>query len=303
MKAEHRVDRLISVVIPTRHRNDLLALCLERLAPGVQTLDAKRYEVIVSDDGRDTTAESLIREQFPWARWSEGPAKGPASNRNHGARQTRGNWVAFTDDDCLPSPQWLESFHEAILGGGDVFEGRTTCAAGLTSLFQQAPINENGGVLWSCNMMVRRDYFERLQGFDESFPCPHLEDVDFRERVYGLGDKICFVTEALIDHPPRPSNFGKKLGAMQETEFLFYYKTGHHKPYLLQHLRRMVSLRVQLLRNHSLSRESVTALLYLVPELVYVTQHGREWQKKYRDKYRNTSISYAPDLVTRSCQW
>ena len=40
-----------SVVIPTCERNDLLARCLERLAPGAQRFSADRYEVIVTDDG------------------------------------------------------------------------------------------------------------------------------------------------------------------------------------------------------------------------------------------------------------
>ena len=51
---------LISVVVPTCHRNDLLARCLEGLAPGAQTLPADQYEVIVTDDGTRSTAEALI---------------------------------------------------------------------------------------------------------------------------------------------------------------------------------------------------------------------------------------------------
>src|SRR5688500_16117871 len=97
----------ISVVIPTRHRNDLLALVLDRLAPGTQTLPADQYEVIVTDDGSITTAEAMIREKFSWARWTQGPRKGPAANRNHGASLAQGEWIAFTDDDCLPSSRWL----------------------------------------------------------------------------------------------------------------------------------------------------------------------------------------------------
>lgn len=42
---------LFSVVIPTCRRNDLLAKCLDRLAPGQQTLSPDQYEVIVTDDG------------------------------------------------------------------------------------------------------------------------------------------------------------------------------------------------------------------------------------------------------------
>src|SRR5688500_16589114 len=92
-----------SVVIPTYHRNDLLARCLRQLVPGRQTLDASRYEVIVTDDGRDTTAEAMIRDQFSFVRWVRGPQRGPAANRNNGVKHARGEWVVFTDDDCVPT--------------------------------------------------------------------------------------------------------------------------------------------------------------------------------------------------------
>ena len=82
---------MISVVIPTRHRNDPLAECLARLAPGVQTLAADRYEVIVTDDGSAETSADVVRQRFPWARWAAGPRRGPAANRNNGARQARGS--------------------------------------------------------------------------------------------------------------------------------------------------------------------------------------------------------------------
>src|SRR5882762_3404290 len=100
-------EPLISVVIPTYHRNDLLARCLERLAPGRQTIDASRYEVTVTDDSKTSTAEAMVREQFPFATWIKGPQRGPASNRNYGARAGKGTWIAFLDDDCVPGPGWL----------------------------------------------------------------------------------------------------------------------------------------------------------------------------------------------------
>jgi GT2 family glycosyltransferase len=299
MVAEDSKDCLISVVVPTRHRNDLLALCLQCLAPGVQTLEAKNYEVIVTDDGRDSTAEALIRSRFPWVRWVQGPVKGPAANRNYGARQALGRWVVFTDDDCLPSPQWLESFQRAAAGGDAVFEGKTICSEGLTSVLQHAPLNETGGALWSCNMMVLRTFFERLQGFDESFPWPHLEDVDFRERIFALGEKPVFVPDALVDHPPRPAHFGKRSAVMQEAEFLFYYKAGHDKPYLLHHIKRLVSARIDLLRRFPISRESITVLSSLAVEVSYVARHGRQWERKYRDRYRGSPASYASDIASR----
>lgn len=152
---------LFSVIIPTYHRNEDLAKCLECLASGQQRggiiagcddppdtntpreVDSAQesqsgeeasdptggsthfhYEVIVSDDGRESTAKAMMAERFPWARWVPGPQRGPAANRNNGAKQAEGEWLVFTDDDCLPQAGWLEAFfknlHEA-----EVLEGRT----------------------------------------------------------------------------------------------------------------------------------------------------------------------------------
>src|SRR5260370_5877800 len=113
-----------SVIVPTCHRNDDLGRCLEALkigqrptggpaADGADSIIGKerfQYEVIVTDDGTLTTAEALIREGFPWAKWFEGPHRGPAANRNYGASQAKGDWLLFIDDDCIPGTGWLEAY-------------------------------------------------------------------------------------------------------------------------------------------------------------------------------------------------
>ena len=71
----------LSIVIPTCHRNESLGRCLDALAPGVQTLEAKLYEVIVTDDGIATSAEEMVKSKYSWAEWFEGPKRGPAANR------------------------------------------------------------------------------------------------------------------------------------------------------------------------------------------------------------------------------
>ncbi|MEL6719952.1 MAG: glycosyltransferase, partial [Bacteroidota bacterium] len=70
-------ELMLSVVIPTYQRNDLLAECLKLIAPEVQQPD-EPYEVIVTDDGKSITAQVMVAEQFPWATWVEGPHDGPA---------------------------------------------------------------------------------------------------------------------------------------------------------------------------------------------------------------------------------
>src|SRR4051812_49763055 len=84
---------LVSVVVPTCGRPELLGRCLAAL--DAQTLPRDTFEVIVIEDtGRE----------------------GPASARNRGWRRARAPIVAFTDDDCLPDAGWLAAGVAAMRG-------------------------------------------------------------------------------------------------------------------------------------------------------------------------------------------
>lgn len=194
-----------SVVIPTCNRPGDLRACLARLAPGAQTLARADYEVIVTDDSA-ASVESLVRAEFPWARWTRGPQRGPAANRNHGASLAQGEWLAFTDDDCRPDAGWLAAFADAIAAAPAVrvWEGRTFSRESSPGPLRFAPVNEHGGKLWSCNLAVARATFAQLGGFDAQFPHPHLEDVDFHRRVTAAGILVGFRADAVVEHPPRP---------------------------------------------------------------------------------------------------
>jgi GT2 family glycosyltransferase len=195
---------LFSVVIPTRHRNDRLAACLRCLAPGVQSLPAGRYEVIVSDDGASTTAEGLVRAEFPWARWTPGPRRGPAANRNRGATLAAGEWLAFVDDDCEPARDWLERLAEfAQTMDIGIIEGAIHSPGLRDHPLWTAPENLVGQAGWSANLSVRRQEFERLGGFDEDFGDVAAEDVEFCRRARRSGVRWVFAARAVVLHPPR----------------------------------------------------------------------------------------------------
>lgn len=214
---------LFSVIIPTYQRNDLLAKCLHCLEPEIQTLPFEQYEVIVTDDGSEVTAEQLIRESYPWVKWVSGPRKGPAANRNNGAKYASGEWLVFTDDDCLPDPQWLEAYAQArmIQQSYLVFEGRTYVDRPRQSLAETSPINESGGYLWSCNFAIQKQLFESLTGFDERFPHAAMEDVDFRLRLVKSEYKFSFVKTASVCHPWRAKGGWNKIKQHREATFIY----------------------------------------------------------------------------------
>jgi GT2 family glycosyltransferase len=231
-------ELLFSVVIPTFQRPDLLSACLEGLKPGFQTMDSQSYEVIVTDDGQSILAEAMITEQYPWVRWVPGPQRGAAANRNNGIQAAKGQWLVFTDDDCLPDRGWLAAFQKALNQNPEacVLEGKTYAEREQQSMAESAPINDAGGNLWSCNMAICRKAIETVQGFDERFPYAMLEDIDLRIRLTEAGYTLQFVPEATVCHPWRVVNnyvvFKKRIFSMQ----LFWDLHPQQRPTFYQHL-------------------------------------------------------------------
>jgi len=217
-----------SVVVPACARPQQLAHCLARLAPGAQTYPAENYEVIVTDDSPDMSVRDLVKNNFPWAQWTAGPRRGPAANRNHGTAQARGEWLAFTDDDCLPEPGWLAAFAEAM-DNADAVEGRTYADRPRQSLAERAPVNTHGGFWWSCNFAVRAELFRRLGGFNEGFPFAAMEDVDFAQRMRAGGAREKFAAAAAVCHPWREVGGFRAMWKMEKKHLasVVYYLQLH----------------------------------------------------------------------------
>src|SRR4051812_32996176 len=102
----------ISVVVPTYKRPELLMRCLHSLVD--QYFDEKDYEIIVVSDGPDELAKHIVSvwtetysNQLRYVALPE--KRGPAAARNAGWKRANAELVAFTDDDCMPDPRWLQN--------------------------------------------------------------------------------------------------------------------------------------------------------------------------------------------------
>ena len=196
-----------SIVIPTCHREELLGKCLDSIRPGTQTVDPSLYEVIVTDDAKGQTAEAMMREKYPWARWVKGPSRGPAANRNNGVNHATGEWICFIDDDCLASKEWIAAFEVASADRSiDLLEGRTIVPDQTDDPFVHSVTNLDGGAYWTCNLAIRRESFHAIGGFDEDFLAPAGEDMEFAHRYHARHLQSKFFPDALVYHPVRPVN-------------------------------------------------------------------------------------------------
>src|SRR4051812_28612666 len=115
-----------SIIVPTYERPAQLSLCLQALA----RLDypSRDFEVVVVDDG-SAKPPNDIATQFPAAfslQILRHERTGPAGARNFGSLHARGEFLAFTDDDCQADPQWLRELAPCCAANPDrIIGGRT----------------------------------------------------------------------------------------------------------------------------------------------------------------------------------
>jgi len=115
-------DITLSVVIPCYDRLDLLERTL-RAAVAQIVPEGIGWEVIVADNHPQTLARALVEgiaanAAVPVIHVAALPARNISSARNAGVNAARGSFVAFSDDDEAPLPNWLAEHHACLLRTG-----------------------------------------------------------------------------------------------------------------------------------------------------------------------------------------
>ncbi|OGS37178.1 MAG: hypothetical protein A2293_11650 [Elusimicrobia bacterium RIFOXYB2_FULL_49_7] len=192
------MSKPVSVVVPTFNRLEPLKCCLESL--NAQTLSKERFDWFVVDDGStDGTSDYLRANGHPFLSQSR---MGPARARNVGAQHTNSDILVFIDDDAVAEPEWLETLWAAYQQGiwTDAAEGPVSVLGERQPLAHWIDHPGAGGFL-TCNLAVSRQWFDRLGGFDETFPFPVNEDYDFFLRLKAKNGKTVFLPDMHVRHP------------------------------------------------------------------------------------------------------
>lgn len=201
----------VAIVIPSYGRPARLAACLEALS----RQRGGPYPTYVVDDGSPEPL-SPVCAPYSWVRCVRQQNAGPATARNVGARRARDDGAAFlcfTDDDCLPQPDWVRALRGAqaengrALIGGRVLNAleRNVYAAASQSLADYLyeyfrSDNANSPFFTSNNLGCSAELFDRIGGFDESFPLAAAEDRDFSLRWKELIGPLLYSSKAIVDH-------------------------------------------------------------------------------------------------------
>jgi glycosyltransferase involved in cell wall biosynthesis len=201
----------VSVIIPTKNGAPRLPALFAALA--AQTVDREAFEVLVVDDGSTDDTAAVVEASGIARVVSAGRSLGQGGATNLGIEHALGEIVAFTDDDTVPAPDWIERGLAAVeaspsgLVAGHVelmLEARPTVPAlmdfGRGYLDQRSYVDDGFGA--TANLWARREVLRQMGGFDAGAEW-QTHDRDFGERARLAGLTMVYAPDAIVRHPTR----------------------------------------------------------------------------------------------------
>jgi GT2 family glycosyltransferase len=212
-------DRSISIIIPTFNGASRIGNCLDALVK--QTAGRDVDILVVNDGSTDNTAE--VVGGYSRVRLINQRNAGPAAARNRGALEARGTLLLFTDDDCVPMPDWLDAILKPfddpeVVGAKGIYRTRQKR---LAARFVQIEYEDRYRLMAHLDCIdfidtysaaFRRDRFLEMAGYDTSFPVACAEDIELSYRMSAQGWKMKFAPAAIVyhTHPDTLTQYLKK---------------------------------------------------------------------------------------------
>jgi glycosyltransferase involved in cell wall biosynthesis len=215
----------VTVVVPVYNSRGTIGKCLDSLT----ALDHPSFEIIVLDDGStDGTPETC--ESYTRVKTVRLKRGGPSRARNLGIDLAAGEFVAFTDGDCVVDRNWLQELEKGFLSpevggvGGDQkspddesmtgkrIQEFMKCIGFVTGYIKTDRSLRETEHNPSCCSMYRRKVLQEVGGFEEGlFPS---EDVDLDLKIKKRGYKLIYNPAASVAHY-RPGTYSGFAGMMR----------------------------------------------------------------------------------------
>ena len=194
------------------------------------------FEIVLVDDRSHDGTKSLVDGLAePRLRYFRNDRRlGYAATRNLTLKEARGQYVFFTDADCVPDQHWLERGITTYRSKNCVgVIGRTLPLGNSTKRSDRLVMNLNGRIM-ACNLSFTREILETLGGFDPAFDVGQ-EDVEFGLRAKRQGE-IAFEPEMLVYHRIEPYTLKRLFSdAKRYKTQVMIFKRYRHDEYHLRH--------------------------------------------------------------------
>ena len=221
----------VSIIIPVYNNWRYTYACLQAIRERSGHL--LPYEVIIADDGSTDDTTKMLARIHGVAIIKNEHNLGFLRNCNNAAQKARGKYLVFLNNDTEVQPHWLEPLHATfqqfskvgMVGGKLLFADGRVQEAGDVILqngwghpygrgahpdsYEFNYVKEVDCLVGAC-LMIERELFLSLGGFDESFAPAFYEEFDFAFTLRQMGYKIIYQPASCILHFGS-SSYGSEL--------------------------------------------------------------------------------------------
>jgi len=206
------METRVSIVIISYNR----PLEVQETVRSLLNQSVKPFEVLVIDDGSNPPLKmNFDFPNFRLIRFDK--EQGLSNSRNYGINAAEGDYVAFLDDDTIPSQHWLEAVQKGIISGGDVLGGplKPLYKANPPSWWSEKDFGYMAGVgniygqrIWGANMIFKKNVFSKIGFFDSKLGRQKGKLLSCEEDKLIKKARVCchylFLPEAEVLHMVQP---------------------------------------------------------------------------------------------------
>ena len=197
----------VSIIVPVYNGGAPFQSCLTRLIKA----DPPPSEIIIIADG-DTDGSQRLAESLGLRVIKLPTPGGPARARNQGSRIACGDVLLFIDSDVVVPPDIVgrvAKFFEdhprqtALIGSYDDEPGETNFLSQYKNLshhYVHQTAREDASTFWGACGAIRREVFLALEGFDENYCDPSIEDIELGYRLRQSGYRIRLLKDLQVKH-------------------------------------------------------------------------------------------------------
>lgn len=210
----------VSIIIPVYNQWNYTYACLKSIFINTKNVT---YEIIIADDmsSDDTVNISEFVENINVIR--DGENRGFLLNCNNAANYAKGKYIFFLNNDTQVQEGWLDSLLELIESDNQIG------MVGSKLVYPDGRMQEAGGIIWKdasgwnfgrlddpnkaeynyvkevdyisgAAIMIKKDLWETIGGFDERYVPAYYEDSDLAFEVRKHGYKVMFQPKSVVVH-------------------------------------------------------------------------------------------------------